>query len=40
MGSLLAEKLLYFLLKILILDPSFQAEGQFYGYFLFYILII
>ena len=40
MGSLLAEKLVYFLQKMLILNPSFQGETQFYAYFLFYILII
>ena len=40
MGSLLAEKLVYFLWKMLILNPSFQSENQFYASFLFYILII
>ena len=29
-----------FLVKMLILNPSFQREGQFYASFLFYVLII
>ena len=40
MGSPLAEKSVYFLWKMLILNPSFQGEAQFYAKFLFYILII
>ena len=40
MGSLLAKKSVYFLWKMLILNLSFQREGQFYVNFLFYILII
>ena len=40
MGSPLAEKLVYFLWKMLILNPSFQREGHFYANFLFYIIII
>ena len=40
MGSLLAEKLVYLLWKVLILNPSLQGEGQFYANFLFYILIV
>ena len=34
MECLLAEKLLYFLWKMLILNPSFHIEGQFYVNFL------
>ena len=40
MGSSLAEKSVYFLWKSLILNPSFESEGQFYANFSFYILII
>ena len=40
MDASLTEKLVMFLRKVLILNPSFQGEGQFYPYFPFYILII
>ena len=40
MGSPLAKKLVYFLWKMLILDPTFQREDQFYANFLDYVLII
>ena len=40
MGSSLTEKSVYFLRKMLILNPSFQGERQIYDYFLFYVLII
>ena len=40
MGYPLAEKSVYFLWKMLILNPSFQGVAQFYATFLFDILII
>ena len=40
MASSLAKKSVFFLWKMLILNTSFQGEGQIYAYFLFYILII
>ena len=40
MDSSLAEKSMYFLWEKLILNPSFQGEGQFYANFFFYILFI
>ena len=40
MASVLPEKLVYLLWKMLIFNPTFQSEGQLYANFLFYILII